>query len=75
LPRWSPDSKRIAFQALAPGKSWKMYLISTDGGAPQEVLPGFGDVGWSEGILWSSLIRRAYWTPQLRASLLSTSWI
>ena len=26
-------------------------------------------------ILSSSLIRRAYWTPQLRASLLSTSWI
>ena len=47
LPRWSPDSKRIAFQGQAPGNPWKMYLVSAEGGAPQEVLPGFGDVGWS----------------------------
>jgi Tol biopolymer transport system component len=47
LPRWSPDSKRIAFQGIAPGKPWKMYLVSAEGGGPLEVLPGFGDVGWS----------------------------
>jgi len=47
LPRWSPDSKRIAFQGRAPGNPWKMYLVSAEGGASLEVLPGFGDVGWS----------------------------
>ena len=43
----SPDSKRIAFQGIAPGKPWKMYLVSAEGGGPLEVLPGYGDVGWS----------------------------
>ncbi len=47
LPSWSPDGKRIAFQGLAPDKSWKMYLISAEGGAPQEVMPGQGNAGWS----------------------------
>ena len=47
----SPDSKRIAFQGIAPGKPWKMYLVSAEGGGPLEVLPGYGDVGWSpEGV-------------------------
>jgi Tol biopolymer transport system component len=46
-PRWSPDGKRIAFQGIAPGQPWKMYLISSDGGAPEEVMTGIGDLGWS----------------------------
>jgi Tol biopolymer transport system component len=40
LPRWSPDGKRIAFMALAPGKPWKIYLVSADGGSSQQLLPG-----------------------------------
>lgn len=47
LPRWSPDGKQIAFQATAPNKPWMMYLVAADGGSPQEVAPGQGDVGWS----------------------------
>jgi Tol biopolymer transport system component len=46
-PRWSPDGKRIAFQGIRPGQPWKMYLVSTDGGEPEEVMTGVGDVGWS----------------------------
>jgi eukaryotic-like serine/threonine-protein kinase len=38
-PRWSPEGKRIAFTATSPGKPWKIHLISSDGGNPQEVLP------------------------------------
>ena len=46
-PRWSPDGKKIAFQGITPGQPWKMYLISADGGEPEEVMPGIGDLGWS----------------------------
>jgi len=47
LPRWSPDGKQIAFQATTPNKPWMMHLVSVDGGSPQEVAPGEGDIGWS----------------------------
>jgi Tol biopolymer transport system component len=47
LPRWSPNGKQIAFQGLTPNKPWLMYLVSADGGSPQELAPGFGDIGWS----------------------------
>jgi Tol biopolymer transport system component/DNA-binding winged helix-turn-helix (wHTH) protein len=38
VPRWSPDGKRIAFFDAAPGKPWKIYLISADGGMPEALL-------------------------------------
>ena len=46
-PRWSPDGKKIAFQGIMPGQPWKMYLISTEGGQPEEVTEGIGDLAWS----------------------------
>jgi Tol biopolymer transport system component len=50
LPRWSPDGKQIAFTARSPGKPWKIYLISAEGGSPQQLTPGARsefDPGWS----------------------------
>src|SRR5262245_61831827 len=50
LPRWSPDGKQIAFSARAPGKHWKTYLISAEGGSSQQLTPGERmelDPGWS----------------------------
>jgi len=38
LPRWSPDGKRIAFMAVAPGKPWKISLVSAEGGSSQQLL-------------------------------------
>ena len=38
VPRWSPDGKRIAFFDAAPGKPWRIYLVSADGGMPEPVL-------------------------------------
>ena len=38
VPRWSPDAKRIAFFDTAPGKPWRIYLISADGGTAQPLL-------------------------------------
>ncbi len=36
-PSWSPDGKRIAFQGMFPGKPWRIYLVSVDGGTPEPV--------------------------------------
>ncbi|GAC1617477.1 MAG: hypothetical protein PVS2B2_14220 [Candidatus Acidiferrum sp.] len=37
LPRWSPDGKQIAFIAVHENR-WKVFLISLQGGTPQELL-------------------------------------
>jgi eukaryotic-like serine/threonine-protein kinase len=50
LPRWSPDGTRIAFAATTGGQTWTIYIVSRDGGAPQQLTNGQksgGDVGWS----------------------------
>jgi serine/threonine protein kinase/Tol biopolymer transport system component len=50
LPRWSPDGRRIAFNAQLPDRPWKIFVISPDGGPPEQLIPGDGeefDVSWS----------------------------
>jgi eukaryotic-like serine/threonine-protein kinase len=50
LPRWSPDGKQIAFVGTETGRAWKIYLVSAQGGSPQELLPqdrAEGDATWS----------------------------
>lgn len=37
LAHWSPDGKQIAFSAAMPGKVWRTYITSSDGGAPQPI--------------------------------------
>ena len=39
-PRWSPEGKRIAFQAEVPGKPTKIYVVSADGGNLQQITSG-----------------------------------
>jgi eukaryotic-like serine/threonine-protein kinase len=59
LPRFSPDGTQIAFQAIAPGKPGAMFTISSNGGNLQDVMPGFGDVGWSpdgESLVFHSVL-------------------
>jgi len=38
LPRWSPDGKQILFTAGQYGKPWKIFLVSAQGGAAQELV-------------------------------------
>jgi serine/threonine protein kinase/Tol biopolymer transport system component len=38
LPRWSPDGKQIAFISNHDS-NWKIFLMSAQGGTPQELLP------------------------------------
>jgi Tol biopolymer transport system component len=40
MPRWSPDGTQIAFMASSPGKPWKIFIISAEGGTPREVTAG-----------------------------------
>ena len=37
--RWSPDGKQLAFFDYENGKPSRIYLVSADGGAPQELMP------------------------------------
>jgi Tol biopolymer transport system component len=40
LPRWSPDGKQIAFNARLPGAgTWQIYVVSSEGGTPQRIVP------------------------------------
>ena len=50
LSRWSPDGKQIAFTASQPGRPWRVYVVSANGGALQEVESEKGhalDPDWS----------------------------
>ncbi len=50
LPRWSPDAKQIVFMGKVSAGPWKIYLLSAEGGTPQQLLPGDqpeGDPSWS----------------------------
>jgi Tol biopolymer transport system component len=40
LSAWSPDGGKIAFMAQAPGKPWRIFVVSRDGGNPQEAAGG-----------------------------------
>jgi Tol biopolymer transport system component/predicted Ser/Thr protein kinase len=50
LPAWSPDGTQIAYISAQVGKPWKIFLVSAQGGSPQELLPenlGEIDASWS----------------------------
>jgi Tol biopolymer transport system component/predicted Ser/Thr protein kinase len=38
LPHWSPDATQIAYLDVQPGRHWKTFLISAQGGTPQQML-------------------------------------
>jgi Tol biopolymer transport system component len=50
MPRWSPDGSQIAFMGQLPGKPWQLYIVSSQGGAVQQLIPGQpdqADPSWS----------------------------
>lgn len=50
LPRWSPDASQIAYMDVRRGEPWKIFIISSEGGSPHEVLSetrGQADPVWS----------------------------
>jgi Tol biopolymer transport system component/DNA-binding winged helix-turn-helix (wHTH) protein len=51
VPRWSPDGRSIAFTGLMPSGAEKAFLISCDGGTPEELLPD--DPHWADDPGWS----------------------
>jgi len=52
LSSWSPDGRQIAFHTELPGRPWRIYLISRDGGPVREASEGDDNQGapsWSPG--------------------------
>ena len=50
LPHWSPDGKQIAFASTKSGGSWKLSLVSANGGDAHEILTENSsqiDANWS----------------------------
>lgn len=50
LPHWSPDAKQIAYASMKTGGSWKLSLVSPNGGDAHEMLQENGsqiDANWS----------------------------
>jgi Tol biopolymer transport system component/predicted Ser/Thr protein kinase len=50
LPVWSPDGSQIAYISGEAGKPFKIFLVSAQGGTPEELLPeniGELDATWS----------------------------
>lgn len=52
-PEWSPDGTQILFSELEPSHRGEIYIISSQGGTPQRLLPGDRSMGttpdWSPG--------------------------
>jgi serine/threonine protein kinase/Tol biopolymer transport system component len=45
-PKWSPDGQQIVFYVFSPGQKSKLYMVSTDGEAPRELMPGDSEDEW-----------------------------
>ena len=43
LPRWSPDGTRIVFTSRTPGKPWQIYVVTAEGGNPEQLTSGDSD--------------------------------
>jgi Tol biopolymer transport system component/predicted Ser/Thr protein kinase len=39
-PTWAPDGKQIAFCGNEPGRPYKIYIVSVDGGTPRQATSG-----------------------------------
>ena len=50
MPRWSPDTSKIAFMGRNPGQPWQVYLVGVEGGTIERPLPDVhdqADPSWS----------------------------
>ena len=61
-PRWSPDGNKVAFMAAKPGGNWKLYVIPSEGGTPEELIQ-------SEDSQW-----QPNWSPKGDSLIFGNPW-
>jgi Tol biopolymer transport system component len=67
-PHWSPDGRRVAFMGQLPNGRRRIYLLTSEGGVPQEVAPedpmDQGVPTWSPDGTWIVFGELLYRTPK-----------
>jgi serine/threonine protein kinase/Tol biopolymer transport system component len=43
MPRWSPDGKQIVFVGSSPSAAYKLFVVSSEGGSLEELIPADKD--------------------------------
>ena len=69
-PSWSPDRKKIAFIGSERDGTWRIYLTSSEGGNPEQLIPGDAsecDPGWSPD--GNSIIYAECWNDKLASAV------
>ena len=66
LGHWSPDGQQIAFAGALPGKPWKVYLISKDGGSPQSLTSTNRGTSGSRPDLVAGRTHTCFWALRFR---------
>ena len=80
MPRWSPDGRQIAFNALLPEATWNIYVISSTGGSAERQLPSDQsqlDVDWSpdgKSLIFGTIAdpKRSIYILDIRSKRIST---
>jgi Tol biopolymer transport system component/DNA-binding winged helix-turn-helix (wHTH) protein len=80
LPHWSPDGRQLVFFARNPGQPWSIFLLSSKGGTPKQVVseredrvdPNWSPDGNSLVFGSSNVPNNPIWIDDLRTGRVST---
>jgi DNA-binding winged helix-turn-helix (wHTH) protein/dipeptidyl aminopeptidase/acylaminoacyl peptidase len=63
-PSWSPDGSQIAFSAASPNGVWRIFVVSPNGGSPEELTPKASPQLDQHDPVWSPDGRQIAFAPE-----------